>query len=134
MSLNITKDFLKAGKAIFTVANPKGEYYTYRIRRIGEDGPLAAGLLTGPDNRANYTYTGIYNPDHNEVRLTAKSRLTADSVPFKVLTWAVSQVAKGVLPDGYSIHHEGKCGRCGRTLTTPDSLNRGLGPECASKA
>ena len=27
----------------------------------------------------------------------------------------------------------GRCRRCGRTLTDPDSVSRGIGPDCASK-
>jgi hypothetical protein len=27
----------------------------------------------------------------------------------------------------------GECGRCGRTLTNPDSIDRGIGPVCAGK-
>jgi hypothetical protein len=47
-----------------------------------------------------------------------------------VIRWAVKAVAKGSLPEGYKIQHEGKCCRCGRTLTTPESIERGIGPEC----
>jgi hypothetical protein len=28
-------------------------------------------------------------------------------------------------------HHEGKCGRCGRLLTVPSSIESGIGPECS---
>ena len=31
------------------------------------------------------------------------------------------------------IWHEGRCGRCGRKLTVPSSIESGIGPECASK-
>jgi hypothetical protein len=29
-----------------------------------------------------------------------------------------------------TVHHEGRCGRCGRTLTVPESIESGFGPEC----
>jgi hypothetical protein len=29
--------------------------------------------------------------------------------------------------------HEGYCGRCGRELTVPESIERGLGPQCARR-
>jgi hypothetical protein len=41
---------------------------------------------------------------------------------------------KHPLPGSVDVLHSGRCGRCGRTLTTPDSIERGLGPECAHKA
>lgn len=31
------------------------------------------------------------------------------------------------------VWHEGRCGRCGRKLTVPSSIETGLGPECAGK-
>lgn len=35
------------------------------------------------------------------------------------------------LPDFLTFYHLGRCGRCGRKLTDPESINRGLGPKCA---
>lgn len=87
--------------------------------------------MTGPDNESSFTYMGIFNPETNEIKLTAKSKYTEDTKPVKVVRWAVKAVANKVtLPEGYSIQHAGTCCRCGRTLTTPDSVNRGWGPEC----
>jgi hypothetical protein len=37
---------------------------------------------------------------------------------------------KNNLPNFIEIWHEGRCGKCGRTLTVPDSIANGLGPEC----
>jgi len=126
----ITKDFLGAGKAIFTVANPHGKHYTFKIRKK-KDMPYFVSLLTGPDNYANYTYLGIYIPAHAEVRLSTKSRYNAESLPVKVVRWAIKMIHEGKeLPEGYSIRHEGKCARCGRRLTDPVSIERGFGPEC----
>jgi hypothetical protein len=42
-------------------------------------------------------------------------------------------VTAGELPVTLSMQHEGHCGRCGRTLTHPDSINTGYGPECAAR-
>ena len=36
----------------------------------------------------------------------------------------------GFLPISVRFWHEGRCGRCGRTLTDPESIKRGLGPVC----
>jgi len=59
---NLKKNFLTAGKAIFTVSNPTGTRYTFKVSkpRDKEDCPFFVSLLTGPDNWANYTYMGIY--------------------------------------------------------------------------
>ncbi len=124
--------FFSAGRAVFTVANNKGDHYTFRIGRRNDTQPLFVGLLTGPNNESDYTYMGLYKPETQEVRLTAKSKYKDDTQPVKVVRWALKQVAEGKeLPAGYSIKHEGRCCRCGRTLTTPESVEQGFGPECA---
>lgn len=130
----LNKNFFIGGNATFTVQNAAGEYYTYKVRQPKADMPHFASLLTGPDNENSFTYLGIVNPQTAEVRLTAKSKMNADSKPVKVIAWALRQVWAGKeLPQGYQIRHEGKCGCCGRTLTTPESLDRGIGPECAKR-
>ncbi len=130
----LTKDFVLAGQAVFTVTNPVGEYYTYRVDRVADEGKPAryfAKLLTGPDNTSDYTYLGMVDEITSRVVLTRASRYTADSRPYRVLDWALSKVWEcKELPAGYSLRHIGRCGRCGRPLTTPDSLDIGLGPIC----
>lgn len=37
------------------------------------------------------------------------------------------------LPEGVQFWHEGRCGRCGRRLTVPGSIEIGFGPDCASE-
>jgi len=137
-----TVEFFKGGNATFTVANPAGEHYTYRINQGKKDrdgkptdnGPYFTSLLTGPDNNASYTYMGMFNPDSLIVYPTKASKLNIQSKPWKVLAWAIARVQNAwEIPEGYSIQHEGKCCACGRKLTTPESIDLGIGPECAKK-
>jgi hypothetical protein len=127
-------DFFEAGKAIFTVSNPIGDHYTYKITKK-EKGPFFVALLTGPDNTSDYTYLGIYHPGKRSITLTAKSKFTETSTPVRVIRWAIIMIKDGKgLPRGYTIRHEGRCCRCGRMLTTPESIERGIGPECMKKS
>ncbi len=134
----LNKDFLLAGKAIFTVSNPSGVRYTYKVTK--KDASLQfpetyfAKVLTGPCNTNDYTYMGILDTSNGEVRMTKASKYTPDTLPVKVLRWVAAVLLSGKqLPDGYNIHHEGKCGRCGRTLTVPESVESGFGPECIKR-
>jgi hypothetical protein len=128
--------FFTGGRAVFTVSNGRGTHYTFKISKPRKQNPkdnppFFVKVLTGPQNTNDFTYLGIYIPQTQEVRLTAKSRYNNESTPVKVIRWALKKVAeKAVLPDGYTIQHEGKCCRCGRVLTTPESIQRGIGPEC----
>lgn len=132
----ITKDFVLAGRAVFTVSNAVGDRYTFKVtQKDGKMGPVwFVSLLTGPDNEADYTYMGILDAWSAEVILTKASRYTMHSEPVRVLQWACKMVwSQRALPAGYAIHHEGQCGRCGRTLTVPESIESGFGPECVKK-
>lgn len=134
----LTKEFFLAGHAIFTVTNNIGEYYTYLIRKMPTSEKFSEChliyLLTGPDNTSDYTYMGRVDSYHGGVILTQKSRYTKSSKCYRVADWALHQVWQNKdLPAGYSIRHVGRCGRCGRELTTPRSLDIGLGPICEGK-
>jgi len=131
----LSKEFVLAGRAVFTAVNSKGERYTYRVRHkeATADYPEAwfASYLTGPDNTSDYSYIGKVDKGSGAVSLTAKSRLVETSRPLLVLRWLLKQVWEGKeLPEGYAVFHMGKCGRCGRALTVPESIKNGIGPEC----
>lgn len=139
---SIDRAWLLAGNAHFTVAREGGQHVTFRIVKKTFD-PKVAGerpttyfvwVLAGPDNTADYRYVGIVNPATGEVRLTKQSRYTDDALCVRVVRWALRKVwAESALPEGYAIHHAGRCARCGRLLTTPESIKIGIGPECLGK-
>ena len=130
----LSLEYFTGGHAIFTIQSKTGEYYTYKISHShfnGQDFHFVH-LLTGPSNEMDYTYLGMIKGEN--IILTKKSRLTKDSIPYRVISWAWQLINQNKnLPDGYSIRHNGQCGRCGRTLTTPESIERGIGPICAQQ-
>lgn len=133
----ITKDFVTAGHAIFTVSNPTGEHFTYRVsapRDFNEESPVwFLSVLTGPNNQSDYTYAGLLF-ETGAIRQTKGSKIGPDAKSWKVAAWALKQVWEGnTLPAGYDIKHEGRCGKCGRPLTDPVSIETGLGPICAGR-
>mgnify|MGYP001497714240 CR=1 FL=1 len=132
--MNEIKDFkfFTAGKAIFTVKNNKGEHYTYKIVKK-ENTPYFVSSFTGTDNTAwtHYTYLGVFDIQAHEVKLTKASKFALDSLEVKIFNWAVKSVVEAkTLPEGYGILHENYCGKCGRLLTNPESIELGIGPEC----
>lgn len=134
----ISKQFITAGKATFTVQSVSGDYYTFRVNRKEASGNYKeayfANVLTGPDNTTDYTYIGMVDPQTGRVALTKSSKYNADSTIYRVLGWALHHIwNQKEIPAGYQIRHEGHCARCGRALTTPTSLDTGIGPECAKK-
>lgn len=127
----ISVSFVTAGRAVFTVSNDKHEHYTYKVSKKKDQDLWFISLLTGPNNRNDYTYMGVLG---DGVRITKKSKYTIDSKPVKVFNWALKVIAGAkALPNGYDIQHEGICGRCGRELTHPESISSGFGPECIKR-
>ena len=126
--------FIFAGNATFTLTSTRtGQSYTYKVREgkpMGSRAPkLFASVLTGPDNTRDYTYMGIVLQDEKRIRNTKGSKVFGDAPSYKALTWFLQNLDS----DRVEFRHEGRCGRCGRTLTVPSSIDSGLGPECAGR-
>lgn len=131
------RSYASAGNATITLQSLKtGVHFTYKVRAPKQniDGTSAdnirfVSLLSGQDNDNDYFYLGLIGTDGN-FRLTKNSRAGADAPAVKAFAyfWSLRD-----LPAQLVVRHEGHCGRCGRTLTVPESIDRGIGPECASK-
>ena len=48
----------------------------------------------------------------------------------KVFDFDLAKLVAGTLPEFVEVWHEGCCGKCGKRLTVPSSIENGLGPEC----
>jgi hypothetical protein len=57
----------------------------------------------------------------------------AQDPAFKALKWLLGALKSGHMPTTVELWHNGRCSRCKRRLTDPESIARGLGPECAAK-
>lgn len=108
-----------------------GARYTYKIAEAKDrPGFYFVSLLTGSDNESDFTYMGVVS--NGAFRLTSKSAYKADSLPVKALSWALKALHAGKA-QGLEIWHEGRCGRCNRALTVPESIESGFGPECITR-
>lgn len=143
----ISAKFVFAGRAIFVTENAAGEHITYRVRGHESEFPLGSGIMRksyflnikspggkrfADGSQSPWRYIGVIGLDGN-VKLTNKSEYQPTSREVKVAAWSLRAIMDGKpLPEGYRIRHSGKCGRCGRELTDPESMTRGIGPECWS--
>lgn len=123
--------FLLAGNATFTlVSGATGERYTYNVRRAEESQRYFVSFLTGPDNTSDYKYLGQIRYPEARFSLTEASKLTEDSLPVKAFAWMFQRLQSSRPLTGAEFWHTGRCGRCGRLLTVPESIANGFGPEC----
>lgn len=129
----ITREFLTAGRAIFTVSNPKGERYTFRVSATKSDGVFNGSYLAGQNNETSYRKLGTVYAGSLKFLPWNRSHY-AFTKPFRVFEWVVRLLRnKQKPPPGYTVQHAGRCGKCGRLLTVPESIESGLGPECSKK-
>jgi len=121
--------YILAGKSFITLVSlTSGNRYTYKIERNPNDtDAYFVSLLNGPDNWSNYQYIGLIR--NGSFARTAKSRVSADAPSFIGFDYCFKQLSSGTI-NGFEVWHEGKCGRCGRKLTVPESIASGFGPEC----
>ena len=128
--------FILAGKCLFTVQNTgTGNRFTFRVRspKVQRDPSRTAhfvDVLSGPENTRDYTFLGTLFAG-TEYSHSRKSVFPAECPSEAAFVWLIARLLTGSLPEAVKLYHHGKCGRCGRTLTVPSSIQLGLGPECA---
>ena len=124
--------YLNAGNATFTIENQENKRYTYKVKLSKNLNRYFVYMLTGNNNETDYTYVGMLV--FSNLVLTKASKYTCDTLAVKVFNYALDLI-KGnkELLSGYFLEHNGHCGRCGRKLTTPESIKAGLGPICINK-
>lgn len=115
----------------YTVVGPKGGHRTLRVTTIDDNGTKQwLAYLSGADNVGDYKSIGFVNG--NEVSLFSKYMGQYADI-MAAARFLVKNVDKlDECGRQYAIR-SGKCYRCNRLLTTPESVARGLGPICASK-
>jgi len=148
--------FLEAGRAILTVrSRTTGERFTFRFRRPTEEQnmsfnqrqpmiyqraerPIWVSVLTGPDNESTYTMIGTLWPKAETGRYdwhhSRKTNIAPAAPSAIALRWLLGCLNRGATEKIFAqaeIWHEGRCARCGRRLTVPESIDTGFGPECA---
>jgi hypothetical protein len=135
------KEFILAGNAIISIKNTKtNNHFSFKVKKSDKKNdisPRFVSLLTGPDNSdwGSWTYMGmIFDKSLKTFTRTNKSRISADATSYKAFKWLTQWLeSNSELPKTVEIWHEGRCGACGRKLTVPESIERGLGPECSGE-
>ena len=122
--------YLASGKGKFTLVG-KDSRYTFQENSSDDKKLIFIKLLVGSNNEADYQYIGYMKEEGSEFKLNAGKKGNANHPAYKALNWYINCLKRA--PEKASqatFYHEGRCGRCGRTLTTPESIKAGFGPEC----
>jgi hypothetical protein len=120
--------------------NSTGDYRTFLVKhRQPEDkefmpGKRLVGLLTGPDNFHDFKLFGYVDENSDSITVFKKHKSTVYEKYARMI-----DVLIGLHPTdderlkNYTVRESRLCRRCGRKLTTPESLTKGIGPECEEK-
>lgn len=131
-----TRKALLASSAIsngyYTVTFTDGGHRTFRVHTQAADSRFASGkrivgLLIGPDNTKDYEGVAFLTPDG--IKPWKRFQGTRTAVHLDLL-W---DLMNGERVDGCSLEVSKRCLCCNRTLTTSESIERGVGPVCWEK-
>lgn len=132
--------FILAGAATLTaVSRRTGTRFTFRVRAPYDGDAFDYGapvrfvsILTGPDNEAHYQFLGTIFEGARYVH-GRRSTISADAPSARAFAYVWRAVSRNLEAPELELWHEGRCARCGRTLTVPASIATGFGPDCAAQ-
>lgn len=131
---NVTK-FIIGGKANFTVKSLKtNDHLIYKVTKAKDDPNkyfvsidyhydkfMCIGLLFSDDAKQKFTFRKA-------------KKFSDDTKSVIVFDWIVTKFLNNKIGSNQvEFYHHGKCARCGRKLTTPHSIEIGIGPECLKR-
>lgn len=124
--------YMLSGNSIFTVANKGYARCTYRLAKCYDKELWFLSVLIGS---GEYVFIGtVYKyGDGFALKISVKSNFNETSKPVILFGGLIRELMNNSLTeltDTMEFYHSGYCGRCGRLLTTPESVSAGLGPEC----
>lgn len=127
-----------AGRAVITFRNIKtGSHVTIKIkqarakhdRKIKLNHYHVAISLLG-DNDQGMRYAGMMFPKEN-FRIWIARQVSPNEQLAQVFRWLVKAIQNPESLRGkVHLFHEGRCCKCGQTLTHPESIYTGIGPVC----
>jgi hypothetical protein len=132
---HVTVAFMLAGNAHVTFQSERtGTRFTYHVRladrRPGDTRTCHfVSVLTGPDH---YDYLGCIYAGRAYAQ-GAKSRIPSSAKSSIAFVWVWTHLLGGKMHPELGVWHEGRCGKCGRRLTTPESIASGIGPVCVGR-
>lgn len=110
-----------------------GEHRTFRIWTQSEEssfmpGRRLVGLLSGPDNESDYIAFGVLSESGDAIHLWKKHK---ESAFFRWVSAALLDPER--FADRVVFSFDGRCRRCNRLLTCPESVESGIGPTCLER-
>jgi hypothetical protein len=128
----ISSQFILAGFAKVTFKSLKtGKHFTFEvIKKANDKNNLKNTVWFVRVLAGNFShYVGLIN---SQLKFHAsKRRLGQEELDsMKAFRWSWGHLVQMSFPKDLEVWHEGRCGKCGRSLTDPESIASGFGPKC----
>jgi len=150
IKLEMFKRFALAGFAIFTVSwkhSKKKKYHTFKCvctprhpeskQEHGWDLYALGGQDVHAwfiDHEGPWVYCGEFYWEGDKFMWQPSLEVDYSSDTFKVWKWLFDRWwTLQQFENTVTIENHGRCGKCGRMLTTPESIRTGFGPVCLKK-
>ncbi len=120
-------------KGFFTVEGGDDKHRTFRFKTNAK-GQTLIGLMVGQNNVTDYAWFGFV--DGEIIRFWRNARYQQSIVNLPISHTEIEQCFSAIRGNvegaglRFATYYK-NCSRCGKVLTTPESLARGLGAECA---
>ena len=124
---------IKKGRFTVETIGEEG-HLTFRLK-TGKNGKTTIGVMTGSNNLSDYVWIGTATNEGINFWRKGYQGYPSIAVDMPIEKELATECFKVIIgdPDDAAKRYarESKnCARCNRVLTTPESLDNGLGPEC----
>ena len=128
------KEFILGGRAYFTVESAETKNrFTYKINLCKNNKNMFFVSVCYAYESYNFIGNLFTNDARTEFKFVQSKKLTNVPKSVEVINFIVNIYLNNSKTHSKLIfYHHGNCCRCGRTLTTPESIKRGIGLFCAS--
>lgn len=132
--------FILAGKCEFVLHSTKtGEDFKFAMtkQQTKEDENKYIYFLNTMHGYEK-TYAGVvwFDDKAQEFKFSQgkKGQIDNKNLSIRSLIFVLNKLLKEETVQYLDVFHVGRCGKCGKKLTTPESILTGLGPTCSKKA
>ena len=131
--------FILAGKCEFILHSTKtGDDFKYElVKKESKDNKDKFIYFLSILHGSEKTYAGVvwFDDKIQEFKFsTGKSgKIQPTELNIRSLLFVLNKLVREQEVQYLIIYHVGKCGKCGKKLTTPESILTGLGPTCSNK-
>lgn len=124
------EQFIFGGNSYFTMTSKKtGTHFTFHITTTQFPNLWYVNLV---DNHSSEYIGYIKKVDGVYRWFKGRSgKYELDNKKVFGLMWVIRHMKDVDIDTKVTIQHVGRCCKCGRKLTTPKSIELGMGPECA---